>query len=80
MNQSKPGTRHTFTLKRLLIAVLLFGVFCGFARLASTDGIQIAALPAIISLALSAGVLTHRYIISLAVTLLLAMASFVRQA
>jgi hypothetical protein len=77
MNQPKPDTRHTFTLKRLLLAVLLFGVFCGLARLASADGIRIAALPAIISLAFAAGVLTHRYIVSLAVTLLLAMASFV---
>lgn len=77
MNQPKPDTRHTFTLKRLLLAVLLFGVFCGLARLASADGIRIAALPAIISLAFAAGVLTHRYIVSLAVTLVLAMASFV---
>ncbi len=73
--QHQSATNKPITIRRLLLSVFLFGIFCGLTRLASVNGISIAVLPAIVSLAPSVGVLTRRHKISAGAFLCLALGS-----
>ncbi len=75
---TRPNARTwpTLSLRRLLLAVAFVAGFFGFSRLASTNGIGLASIPAVACIALAFGVATRRYVLALVISFTLAFASY----
>ena len=74
-NSERPP-KPRLSLRRLFLAIFFVGLFFGLTRLAS-DGLSVAAIPAVAALALSFGVTTRRYVLAFSLLFALAFASYV---